>query len=173
MVKIDLQLLQQCKKGSIEAQMELYNMLFASAFHCACRIVGATDAAQDIVQEGFLKIFDRIDHYFEAPQMLQYSLRRIVINASIDALRRRNVQFVEIDEKQCAGEEPIDESELLFTVEKVKRAIEKLPAGYKTIISLRLFEDMDFKDIATELSISDSTARSQYIRAKRKILEMI
>lgn len=174
MAHIDSTLLVKCKKGVVEAQMELYDMLFNPLFYTSYRIVGVVGEAQDIVQESFLKIFDRLERHYDNPPTIEYALKRIVINASIDSLRRRKVQFVDISAADTITYNDTEEQDMKTeNIERVKRAVEQLADGFRTVISLKLFEQMDFEDIALKLGVTESTVRSQYIRAKKRILEQL
>lgn len=171
---IGVELLRRCNEGENGAQMELYSMLFSPIYHTSLRIVGNSADAEDVAQESFLKIFERVDRFFEQPETLEYSLRRIAINASIDVLRRQRVQFVELsDVAGAADEEEVDRRNVEWEVEKVRAAVDRLCHGFRLVISLRLFEGMDFEEIAEQMGITSSTARSQYVRARKRLLEML
>lgn len=170
---IGVDLLRRCGKGESEAQMELYSMLFASIYRTSLRIVGNSADAEDVSQESFLKIFERVDRFFEQPEALEYSLRRIAINASIDVLRRQRVQFVELSDVASVQQEDTDCHNVEWKVEAVRAAVDRLCAGYRLVISLRLFEGLDFEEIAEQMDITASTARSQYVRARKRLLEML
>lgn len=165
------QLIDRCCRHESAAQMELYSLLFRSAYGSSLRILRNASDAQEIVQESFLKIFKNIEKYRSG---LPYVLRRITINASIDLLRKRRVVFVEFSPHEDIAEQ---DSESLETVEAdvqaIKKAIEQLPTGYRLALTLRLIEDLSFEEIAHELGISASTARSQYARARQKTVEIL
>ena len=72
-----------------------------------------------------------------------------------------------------SDDEPLNEAEFEFKVDEVKKAITDLPAGYRTVLSLYLLEDYSHEEVATTLNISHSTARTQYMRAKQKLLQQL
>jgi RNA polymerase sigma factor (sigma-70 family) len=101
-------------------------------------------------------------------------LKKIVVNRSLDALNRRKAIFEDIDSHVDLRDESYDDKsyvqEIELKVEEVKEAIEKLPDGYRVILSLYLLEGYDHDEIAEILSISSSTSRSQLSRAKQKLI---
>lgn len=167
-------LIKRCRRNEHTAQMELYAILFRSVYSASLRITGNTEDAQEIAQESFLKFFINIDQYYEK---LPHIIRRIAINASIDMLRRRRVSFVELTPVHDRGEiDQADENlleEQQQNVAAIKASIEQLPTGYRLVITLRLIEDLSFEDIASELGITSSTARSQFTRAKQKLIDIL
>lgn len=168
------EIVEGCIKNNSLCQMEFYDQNFSWLLVVVGRIVGRCDEAEDIVQESFIKLFERIEKYKDAPKSAIYALRRIAINASIDCLRRRHVKFVDEDKADDLIVIENDDLERFdFKVEQVKRAIDVLPQGYRLIVTLRAVEQMEFEEIAKQLHITPSTVRSQYVRAKSKIVKMI
>ena len=94
----------------------------------------------------------------------------LAINASIDVIRRRRVLLVPIDDNlDCAEDVYGEEEEADISVEQIQQAIAQLPDGYRTIVNLRLIEEFSFEHIAQILGIAPSTARSQFVRARKKL----
>ncbi len=103
-------------------------------------------------------------------------LKRIVINKSINHLRKKKIDMIDIDKTPVAylpEEETLDEKEIQLKVEEVKKAVKLLPNGYRTVLSLYLFEGYDQEEIAEMLRISHATVRTQYMRAKQKLVSII
>jgi RNA polymerase sigma-70 factor (ECF subfamily) len=142
-------------------------------YNTSLRIVNDTMEAEDIMQESFLSAFEKIDSYSGTVSFGAW-LKKIVINRSLDALSRRKAIFEEIDSHIGIRDESNDEllrkEEADIKVEEVKDAINKLPDGYRIILSLYLLEGYDHDEIAEILSISSSTSRSQLSRAKQKLV---
>lgn len=131
--------------------------------------------AEDLLQESFQIIFSDL-HKLESPERFAGWAKRIAINRSISYLRKAKIHFSDIMDIEPFTEEEYElEEDRIFEsrVEEVKRCIQELPQGYKTIVSLYLFEDMSQEEIAQALGISYNTVRSQYHRAKRKILQQL
>jgi len=135
------------------------------------RMVGSQVDSEDVMQEAFLNAFTKIDTYQGVVSFGAW-LKKIVINRSLDYLKKRKVKFEELNEK-IPDEEfvSIDISEI--QMEKLKNAIQQLPDGYRVVISLYLLEGFDHEEIAQILGISNVSSRSQYMRAKLKLREML
>lgn len=140
-------------------------------YNLSLRLVGNEVDAEDVMQESFLKAFTKIDSYRGEVSFGAW-LKKIVINRSLDYLKKRKVKFEELNEK-IPDEEPgrIDISE--YQMEKLKKAISRLPDGYRVVLTLHLLEGFDHEEIAQILSISNGSSRSQFLRAKLKLREML
>jgi RNA polymerase sigma-70 factor (ECF subfamily) len=142
-------------------------------YNTSLRIVNDTMEAEDIMQESFLSAFEKIDTYSGTVSFGAW-LKRIVINRSLDALSRRKAIFEDIELhvgiRDESSEDIVRKEELDIKVEEVKEAINRLPDGYRIILSLYLLEGYDHDEIAEILEISSSTSRSQLSRAKQKLI---
>lgn len=141
-------------------------------YNVALRIVNDEAEAEDVLQEAFLDAFNRIAD-FRQETTFGLWLKQIVINRSINYLRKRKVELVGIDEVEVADEPGYDESETQYKVAAVKAAMDELPDGYRVVLSLYLFEGYDHEEIAHILKITENTSRSQYMRAKRKLNSLL
>ena len=152
----------------------LYQQYSKPMYNTCRRIVNNTADAEDILQESFIDAFRQIDK-LENKAAFGGWLKRIVINKSINKVSRRHVNWVDIDSYaySIVEEESVDEAEFVFKVAEIKKAIQQLPDGYRTVLCLRLLEDYKHEEVAEILKISSSTARTQYTRAKRKLLQII
>lgn len=126
--------------------------------------------AEEVMQETFIKFFDHAQDYDLPYPDLERKLRRMAINASIDVIRQRKTFFVSIDDNLDCEEDVYGEEEKSdISVEQIQQAIAQLPEGYRTIVNLRLIEEFSFDHIARILGIAPSTARSQFVRARKKL----
>ncbi len=166
-------LLDGCKTGDQKAQFQIYKLYYKAMYNTSLRIVNDTMEAEDIMQESFLSAFEKIDTYSGTVSFGAW-LKKIVINRSLDALSRRKAIFEDIDShtgiRDETNEDISRQEEVDFKVEEIKDAIEKLPDGYRIILSLYLLEGYDHDEIGEILSISSSTSRSQLSRAKQKLI---
>jgi RNA polymerase sigma-70 factor (ECF subfamily) len=166
-------LIDGCKTGDQKAQFQIYKLYYKAMFNTSLRIVNETMEAEDIMQESFLSAFEKIETYSGIVSFGAW-LKKIVINRSLDALNRKKAIFEDIDVhvgiKDSSGEDLAQKEELDIRVEEVKEAINRLPDGYRIILSLYLLEGYDHDEIAEILSISSSTSRSQLSRAKQKLI---
>jgi RNA polymerase sigma factor (sigma-70 family) len=168
-------LIKACKKGDRKAQFELYKQYSKAMYNTSFRILKDSAEAEDAMQDGFLKAFQNIDTYSGTVSFGAW-LKKIVVNTSLDALRKRKVEFEDISEmnlKIPEEESSVDEEELNLKVEKVKEAMLLLPDGYRVVLSLYLLEGYDHDEIAEIMNVSASTSRSQLARARKKLLELL
>jgi RNA polymerase sigma-70 factor (ECF subfamily) len=125
------------------------------------------------MQEAFLSAFEKINTY-SGTVIFGAWLKRIVVNRSLDALGKRKTIFEDIESHVGIRDDSPDDAayreEVDTRVEEVKAAIERLPEGYRVILSLYLIEGYDHDEIAEMLNISSSTSRSQLSRAKQKLV---
>ncbi len=166
-------LLEGCKNGDQKAQFQIYKLYYKAMYNSSLRIVNDTMEAEDIMQESFLSAFEKIDTYSGTVSFGAW-LKKIVVNRSLDALNKRKAVFEDIethvDLRDVDSEESTRYEEIDVRVEEVKEAIERLPDGYRVILSLYLLEGYDHDEIAEILSINSSTSRSQLSRAKQKLI---
>jgi len=173
------ELIENCRKGDRRAQFELYRLYYKAMYNTCLRIVSHPAEAEDIMQESFLSAFRKIETY-KGDVSFGAWLKKIVINRSIDALRQRKIRFEEFtggepdDAMELAVEfKPDEDQPVEMMVKQIKDAIEELPPGYKVVLTLALIEGYDHEEIAQILSVSESTSRSQLMRARKKLTEII
>jgi RNA polymerase sigma factor (sigma-70 family) len=164
----------ECKQGSKKACYELYKLYAKAMLNVAFRIVGNVGEAEDVLQEAFLDAFKRI-HDFRQETTFGLWLKQIVVSRSINLLRKRKMELVELGEDvdNIIDEEEDNDEEVQYKVSLVKRAMEELPDGYKQVISLYLIEGYDHEEIGQILGITENTSRTQFLRAKRKLSEIL
>lgn len=168
------ELVERCKQGDTSSYRDLYNKYAKAMYNTSLRIVNNTAEAEDILQEAFIDAFKHIGS-FEGRSSFGAWLKRIVVNKSINSIKRKKINVLDIDNvhTDLSDDEPINEADFEFKVDEVKKAINELPAGYRTVLSLYLLEDYSHEEVATTLNISHSTARTQYMRAKQKLLQQL
>ena len=158
--------------------MELYKLYYKAMFNTSLRIIKDTMLAEDVMQEAFLTVFEKIATY-KGQSTFGAWLKRVVINKSLDELKKKKILFdsiensseiLAIQEQEYSGEY---EAELVQKINLVKIALDQLPDGYRIVLSLYLFEGYDHEEISHILKISESTARSQLTRAKQKLTEIL
>ena len=157
-------------KKSGEFQRELYQLHYRRIYNTCLRIIGNSPDAEEAMHDVFLKLFDNVDRLQEEEAFYSWS-RNIAVRTSIDRVRKKKPIFEPVDNLSIADEEPDEEPEL--SVESIKRELNNLPDGYRIVLSMRLFEECEFEEIAQALQIKESTARSQYIRGRDKLAKML
>ena len=170
---VNSRVIDKCREGDNRAQYELYKLYSKAMFNVSMRITNDYAESEDVLQEAFISAFKNL-HAYKGEASFGSWLKKIVVNASINAIRKRRLELVPMDERtivDIADETYEDDSE--WKVEKVRRAIMKLPDGYRVVLSLYLLEGFDHAEIGEILEISESTSKSQYSRAKKKLLEIM
>jgi RNA polymerase sigma-70 factor (ECF subfamily) len=169
------ELVERCKHGDRQGYQLLYNKYSRAMYNTSLRIVNNGADAEDVLQEAFLDAFRSL-HDFHYRSTFGAWLKKIVINKSINALRKRKPNQEIVEESvvySMPDSDGVDEAEIQYKVDEVKQAIKRLPDGYRTVLSLYLLEGYDHEEIAEILKISHNTVRTQYIRAKLKLLFII
>lgn len=163
----------ECKEGNRKAQYELYRLYSKAMYNVAMRIVNDEDEAADVLQEAFLDAFTRIVD-FRQETTFGLWLKHIVVNKSISRLRKKKLELVNLDNAaEVPDEDETDEESIQYQVQKVHRGIQLLPDGYRVVLSLYLLDGYDHEEISYILKISENTSRTQFMRAKRKLVELL
>jgi len=169
-------LIERSKLGDASAQRELYRLYAKNMYNTAVRILSHSAEAEDVIQESFLEAFLKLNDY-RAESSFGAWMKRIVVNKCISVLRKRKIEFVDNTDLDILNNNTdefninIDEDSGL--IELIKRGINDLPEGYKIVLSLYLLEGFDHVEISEILKISESTSKTQYLRAKNKLKEWL
>ncbi|MBR4133004.1 MAG: RNA polymerase sigma factor [Bacteroidales bacterium] len=161
------QLSERCARGEKPACRELYDSYAGRLLALSTRYTGSQDAAEDVLQDSFIKVFSSIGTFrYKGEGSLYAWIRRIVINRSLDWLRsqKRN-GMVPIDEARSSSE--IEEKDIGPIPEGVlARMVEELPDGYRTVFNLFAIDGYSHREIGRMLGIKEKTSSSQYFRAR-------
>ncbi len=166
-------IIEKCKKGDSKAQYELYSLYAKAMFNVSFRIMNHRHDAEDMLQEAFTEAFRKLDS-FRYESTFGAWLKRIVVNKCINTLKKRKIElsFKEnIYKYDTEDNDDLKETEL--TIKNIHSAIEKLAAGYRIVLTLYLLEGYDHAEVAKMLGITESTSKSQYLRAKQRLREIL
>lgn len=178
-----LNLLRSCCRSNRKAQIELYDVFVQRFYATAFRITGCREDAEEVVHDAFMKIFDKLElqgmPISDTDSAAYAWMKATVVNAAIDCLRRRGPIAEELTANLAwdgtaddgASDDREDYSSL--TVEAVREACSRLPDSSRIVLSLYLFEGYDHEEIAEILNVRPSTARVQYMRARKKLIELL
>lgn len=164
--------------GERSAQYQLYRLYSKAMFNVCMRVLNRAEEAEDVLQDAFLDAFTHL-HQFRQQSTFGAWLKQIVVNKAISQLRSQRVKWVELESLQNVENEYdiedncYDANEAELNVERIRQALHLLPGGYRVVLSLYLFEGYDHEEISGLLGISESTSRTQYMRAKQKLMELI
>tara|TARA_R110000765_G_scaffold99880_1_gene187327 strand:- start:1567 stop:2109 length:543 start_codon:yes stop_codon:yes gene_type:complete len=166
-------LVENSKSGDRNSQYQLYELYVDAMYNIGMRFLGCKEDAEDVVQDSFIDAFKNL-HKFKYESTFGAWLKRIVINKSINHLKVKRLPLSTINDHEFHLTEEVEyERVAAVDILKVKTGIEKLPQGYRQIINLYLLEGFDHNEISEVLGITTSTSKSQYHRAKKKLVEII
>lgn len=167
-------LVQQCLNGEASAYKALYDRYSKAMYNTALRILNRTDDAEDILQEAFTDAFQQLSS-FEGRSTFGAWLRQIVVYKSIAHLKKQKLLLnsLESDAENIADDSTVDEDEVWYSVDSIKQAMQKLPDGYRTVLTLHLIEGFEQEEVAEMMKVAHSTVRTQYMRAKQKLLQVL
>jgi RNA polymerase sigma factor (sigma-70 family) len=166
-------LLLGCLRNNATAQKQLYQMFSSKMLAVCYRYAHNREDAEDMLQEGFIKVFAQI-HTFEKRGAFEGWVRRIIIHTCINILKRNkkftdSVDIIYANTLQSKGENIPS----LLQAKQVVECIKLLPLGYRTVLNLYAIEGFSHKEIADMLDIEESTSRSQYTRAKTMLEDIL
>jgi len=169
-VYIHAPLIEECRKGSSKAQCMLYNQYSKAMFNLAHRILNNREDAEDVLQEAFVDCFRNISS-FRFESTFGAWLKKILVNKCINHIKRKKIDLTLCETLPVNVYE--EEEEVVYDTGKIFRGIEKLPDGYRVILTLYLLEGYDHSEISQILGITESTSKSQYSRAKDKLKNIL
>lgn len=166
------QLLTDIRRGDRRAMRQLYDSCAARAMAVSHRYVADADARKDIVQDSFVRVFTHVDSFkWRGEGTLEAWVMRIVVNLSLDYVKKheRWVLADTMPELPDEDDPPVEQ----LPPEAITELLNRLPAGYRMVFNLYVFEGLTHKEIARELGIRENSSASQYFRAKKMLAHMI
>lgn len=172
----ELELSEQCRQQDNTARKVLYEQYAGQMMAICMRYVSDRDIAQDLLHDGFLKIFGSFDKFtYRGNGSLKAWMSRVMVNLSIEYLRKNDVlnQVVALEEVPDSVPD-VDEEEVERIPQSVlMKFINDLPTGYRTVFNLYTFEEKSHREIAVELGINEKSSASQLFRAKAVLAKKI
>lgn len=170
---IHFDLIERCREGDREAFYRIYQLYSKAMFNVGFRITGSEEDAEDVLQEAFISAFRNLNSY-RAEASFGAWLKKIIVNKAINVLKKRRTEFLpEHEDWDIPEEEYNTDNSVELTVDRIKYAIQRLPDGYRSVLSLYLLEGYDHQEIAEIMRITESTSKSQLNRAKNKLRELL
>jgi len=169
-------LLDRCQRGDPKAQKEIYILYYKAMYNTSLYITKNEVEAEDIMQEAFLKAFKLL------PSINLVSgfggwLKKIVVNKSLDAVRKQKIHFEQVEEIKDSSVESDtfedSENSISEKIARIKFAMSQLPEKYRIVLSLCLLEGYDHDEISSILGITASTSRAQLSRGKQKLMLLL
>jgi len=164
------------QQNETKSQMAFYDLFHKPVYQSAYAIVGNHGEAEEIMHDTLLKVFTKTDLIHEDMGVMTRMLKRMAVNQAIDLFRKRKEYIIPLEEDEetdWEDEEDENREEYDLSVSDIKDGINRLSLAYRHIVSLRLFEEMSFAEIAQQLQINASTARVQYQRGIAKLKTLL
>ncbi|WP_074409409.1 MULTISPECIES: RNA polymerase sigma factor [Aquimarina] len=165
-------LVEKSKSGDRNSQYRLYELYVDAMYNISMRMLSIKEDAEDVVQDSFVEAFKNLKS-FRYESTFGSWLKRIVINKSLNHLKLKKIPVTPLDQHEYHISEEIIAPVKSKDINKIKKGIKTLPDGYRQILSLYLIEGYDHIEIAEILGITISTSKSQYHRAKKKLIEIV
>ncbi len=166
------ELIERCKKNDRLAQQALYDRYSPHMWGVCLRYMKNPEDAEDVLVEGFYKIFDKLDSY-RGDGSFEGWIRRVLVNEALMALRKKNnfAMTVELEVNMDVAQESTIDDEL--SGQEILQLLDLLPTGYRTVFNLYVLEGFKHREIAEILGISINTSKSQLILAKQRLKEIL
>lgn len=174
------QLIDGCLQGDRRSQQAVYKLLYGKMKAVCLRYTRDSDQAMDVLQEGFIKVFQNMERYSGSGSFEGW-VRRIMVNLSIDRFRKSKNDFILMNDAMSAEqwEDEIEEEELAeqdqydFKPHQIIEAMQQLSPAYRTVFNLYVFENYTHQDIADALGVSVGTSKSNFAKAKRNMKKIL
>jgi RNA polymerase sigma-70 factor (ECF subfamily) len=174
------QLIQGCLSGDRRSQQAVYKLLYGKMKAVCLRYTKDSDQAMDVLQEGFIKVFQNMERYTGVGSFEGW-VRRIMVNLSIDRFRKQKNDFLLLNgnmspedfEDEIEDEEDESAVDYDFKPSQIIEAMQQLSPAYRTVFNLYVFENYTHQDIADSLGISVGTSKSNYAKAKRNMKKIL
>jgi len=172
-------LIKGCLKNKRRAQGELFKLYYGKMLAVCLRYINDRDSAEEVLQEGFIKIFDKLEA-FDYKGSFEGWMRRIMANTAIDSIRKhkKDPKLTDNDEdfKLGASNPMIEQEEEEFVsikAEMALEAIQELSPAYRAVFNLYVIEEYTHKEIAEILGISEGTSKSNLAKAKMNLQKLL
>ncbi|MFK7937449.1 MAG: RNA polymerase sigma factor [Saprospiraceae bacterium] len=169
-----LQLINGCRKRDRVSQIQLYKHFFSYGMGVCLPYTQTREEALEVVNDGFLKAFTKIDQY-NAAQPFKPWLRRVLINCSIDYYRKyhKNNDLKEQELTEQTTKETYNDALDNLAFADLIKVMQKLPPAYRMVFNLYVIENHSHQEIADQLNISIGTSKSNLAKARKKIKELL
>ena len=162
----DLQLIESCKKGNRAAQKILYDRLASRMFPVCMRYIGDRTAAEDVLQDGFVTLFTRLESY-KGEGSFEGWARRIFVTTALMSLRKKDALKMSDELETVRGMKTETTSQLQnIGYKELMKLVMSLPSGFRTVFNMYAIEGYSHKEIADMLGITETTSRTQFSRAR-------
>ncbi len=167
------EIIEGCKAAKRDLQKALYKRFSGKMFAVCLRYSKSREEAEDLLQDGFIKVYSNINQY-TATGSFEGWIRRIMVNTALEALRKKKINYSEIEIQDLEDSiENVHDVMSKIGMNDLLTFIQQLPAGYRAVFNLYAIEGYQHKEIAGMLNITEGTSRSQLARARQLLQEKI
>jgi RNA polymerase sigma-70 factor (ECF subfamily) len=173
------EIIEGCLRNDRRSQEAIFKLFYGKMMVVCMRYTNDKDTAQEVLQEGFMKVFEKLGA-FDYKGSFEGWVRRIVANTAIDSIRRSKKNPILTDNDndfKIGGENPMEEKETIelgeIKAEMAMEAIQKLSPAYRTVFNLYVLEEYSHKEIAEMLEISEGTSKSNLAKAKMNLQKIL
>ncbi len=170
-----MEIVEGCLRGERRSQEALFKEFYGKMMAVCLRYISDRDTAQEVLQEGFIKVFDKLE-VFDFKGSFEGWIRRIIANTAIDAIRKNKRNPFLSDQDNDFKQESVNEMEEKEKIELIEvkaevamDAISKLSPAYRTVFNLYVLEEYSHKEIAEILGINEGTSKSNLAKAKMNL----
>jgi RNA polymerase sigma factor (sigma-70 family) len=163
----------ECIKGNPKAQKALFDRFAPKMYSVCLRYMKKTEPAEDVLQDALVKVFSKLSDY-KNEGVLEGWIRRIVVNTCLDQLRK-NAKFlgdIQAEEVEYKLENQSFIAEKLMA-EDLMKLVQQMPDGYRVVFNMFAIEGFSHQEIAEKLGVTESTSKSQYLRARAYLRDRI
>lgn len=173
-LNVHQELIDGCQEHNAEAQKKVYRLYYKAMYNTSLRILKDEHLAEDVMQDAFLKAFQKI-HLYNNQSSFGVWLKRIVINESINTLKKTNKEFFTDQDysHELVEEDPQDFEWSSHQIKQIKFCLMNLSDRYRTILSLILLEGYDLEEASEIMNVSYGNARVLFMRAKNKLKQLV
>lgn len=169
----DEDLIKACLGGDTVAQKSLYDRFSRKMMGVCIRYTGDYEEAQDVLQDAFVKVFEKLNTY-SGNGSFEGWVRRIFVNTALDAYRknkqsRQNQDIDEVGYALSSSDDVVSD----LSAQDLLKILDKIPTGYKVVFNLYVIEGYSHKEIADQLGITESTSKSQFSRARSHLMALL
>jgi RNA polymerase sigma factor (sigma-70 family) len=170
----DENIIQGCRENDRRSQQELFLKYGQKMYGFCLRYSQGPDDANDLLQDGFIKVFENIKSY-KGDSPLQAWMSRVFINLAITRFRKKSggPRFVDVEEADIVDDNDDAPQVASHDMNKVMQCMAELPEKYRLVINLYAIDKMGHKEIAEQLGISEGTSKSQLSRARQMLKDLL
>ena len=164
----EISLIKACGKGDNKAFQKIYDKHSGIMYSICLRYMKNTDEAQDVLQDGFVKVFKNIGK-FQFSGSFEGWMKRIFVHTSIEHIRKRkaHLDVTELNSNELKLTDHIETGTM--DAEKMMELVQHLPAGYRTVFNMFVVDGYSHKEISAHLGINENTSKSQLFKARKQL----